>query len=174
MYTSVVLVALSGYLAQGAVIPERPSWMDDYSLACKRGLADGKPLAVFIGSGNQGWEKLSKSGTLGKEVKRLLEDHYVCVYIDTSRRTGRQLAEDFDCSERVGLVLSDHTGKVQAFRHEGELKNSELERYLRKYADPTRVARITESPEVQDVVVPYRPPVQYYAPAPSFGGGRSC
>jgi hypothetical protein len=174
MFTSLVLVALSSCLAHEALVPERPTWLSDYAVASNRGIAQRKPLAVFIGTGKAGWEGISKDGELGTEAKELLETHYVCVYLDTSKRAGRELAEAFAVSDSVGLVLSDRTGKLQAFKHEGELASSELQRYLRRYADPDRVVTTTETKEQLEYRAP--PPVRapvYYAPVRSFGG-RSC
>jgi hypothetical protein len=173
MFTSAVLVALSGLLAQGEMIPERPTWLNDYGVASKRGIAEQKPLAVFIGTGEAGWEKISKDGELGKEAKRLLEAHYVCVYVDMSKKDGRTLAEEFAISESAGLVISDRSGKLQSFRHDGTLKPSELERGLRRYADPNWVSTATETREDLEprVVQPVYAPVRYYAPV---SVGRSC
>jgi hypothetical protein len=145
MYTSVVLVALSSYLSQGAFIPERPAWESNYRLALKEGKIRNKPLALVIGSGPAGWEKLSKDGALGKTVKSVLESSYVCVYIDTSRPAGRELAEALEITEPVGLVLSNHAGSKQAFWHEGDLKPADLERFLRKYADPDHQTTTTDT-----------------------------
>jgi hypothetical protein len=172
MFTSAVLVALSGLLAQGELIPERPTWLNDYGVASKRGIAEQKPLAVFIGTGEAGWDKISKEGELGKEAKQLLEAHYVCVYVDMNKRAGRALAAEFAISDGVGLVISDRSGGLQAFRHDGTLKPKELERSLRRYANPDRVATSTETREdleprpVQPVYAPIR-----YAPV---SVGRSC
>jgi hypothetical protein len=173
MFTSAVLVALSSLLTQGELIPERPTWLNDYGVASKRGIAAQKPLAVFIGTGEVGWEKVSKEGELGTEAKQLLEAHYVCVYVDMNKKAGRELAEAFAILEGVGLVISDRTGQLQAFRHGGTLKPSELDRTLRRYAELNRVATTTETREdlAPPVVQPVSHPPVRYAPV-SFG--RSC
>jgi len=173
MFTSAVLVALSSILSPGELIPERPTWLNDYGAASKRGIAEQKPLAVFIGTGEAGWERISKEGELGKEAKQLLEAHYVCVYVDVNKQAGRALAAEFAISDGMGLVISDRGGKLQAFRHDGTLKPSELDRTLRRYADPDRVATTTETREDLGprIVQPVYAPVRYYAPA---SVGRSC
>jgi hypothetical protein len=170
MYTSVVLLALSGYLVEGAFIPERPAWLNDYGLATKVGQAKSKPLALFVGSGPSGWEKVSKNGKLGKTVKSLLETSYVCLYVDTSSPAGRKLAEALEITEPVGLVLSDSTASKQAFWHEGGLKPADLERFLRKYSDPALKATTTDTKASLEAPR-YQPP-----PFRSFGGsgGRGC
>jgi len=168
MYTSVALVALSS-LVQGAFIPERPSWQNDYGLAAREGRSKNKPLALVVGSGPAGWEKLSKNGGLGKTVKALLDSSYVCIYVDLSKPAGRELAEALEITESVGLVLSDHAGTKQAFWHEGELKPAELERYLRKYADPDHKTTTTDTKASLEA--------PRYQPAPMTfrgSGGRSC
>ncbi len=167
MYTSLALVALSSFLAL-AVPEERHPWLSDYSLAALQGQNEKKPLAVFVGSGPAGWDKLSKDGKLGEEVQRILESHYVCVYVDTSRNHGKQLAAAFELDDSTGIVISDRTGGIQAFHHEGDLYNRDLERYLRKYADPNFVVRGTEINLSEEV--------SYYPPSFSrpVGGGRGC
>src|SRR5207302_6334215 len=81
-----------------------------------------------------------------------------------------------------GLVLSDRRGDNQAFRHEGTLADADLERQLRKYSDPDRVVRRTESGAVATtsyyaapaapapVYAPPAAPVAPYFPAPAVGG----
>ena len=177
MYTSLVLVALvsAGGIPESAT--HAPQWHRDYFAARKLDNPNHKPLAVFVGRGESGWDDRSKEGELSKEAKTLLDAHYVCVYVDTSKTEGRQLAETFDLTE--GLVISDGSGERQAFRHEGNLSNRDLEKHLRKFSDPDRVPVKTETNAV--------PEVHYYAPppqpspfssqgfAPRYGSiGRSC
>jgi hypothetical protein len=176
MYTSVMLIALSGCLSDVAALPSSSPWHTEYSVAWSKGHAEKKPLALIFGSGAGGWEKLSKEGEMGKEAKHLLESEYVCAYIDTSKPVGSQLATAYEIAGGSGIVISDKTGDLQAFRHEGELANSDLERYLRKYADPQRVVMATDS-NPTEVRTSYYPPVQasmpYYQPSyiPFRSGG---
>jgi hypothetical protein len=174
MYTSVVLFALAGALAPEFLVPEFTMWQRDYALAQARGNREHRPLAVFIGQGKAGWQGVSKEGQLTKEVTDLLAAHYVCVYVDRAKEEGRQLARSFEMADRTGLVLSDHTGESQAFRHAGELSNSDLEKNLRKFADPNRAVLRTET-TVREEIRYYPPPqpFNYYPPVP-FTTGRSC
>src|SRR5438874_4007896 len=139
MYTSVVFVALASFVTHEE-LAMRPAWLKDYSLASERGTALQKPLAVFIGSGEAGWNEVSREGSLGREVNEVLASDYVCVYLDTDKREARQLAKQFQIMDGLGLVLSDRSGRLQAFRHEGGLGSTELQTYLRRYADPDRAA----------------------------------
>ena len=177
MYTSLMFVALSAGLTPTAVsIPVGPSWRNDYTLALKEGQGKKRPLAIFVGSGPDGWDKLSKDGELDKGVKELLHDHYVCVYLDTTKDRGRRLAEQLELTGGGGLVISDAGGEYQAFRHAGSLNNEDLGRYLRKYADPDREVKRTETvAQARPQPAPaYYPQPAYYAPAMgSFGGCRS-
>jgi len=173
MYTSVVLFALSGCFTHAALIPEQPKWQTDYTLAWKQGQKESKPLAVFIGSGPGGWQLLAKERKIAKEVQDILKANYVCLYVDTSDADGKRLATAFKVSDGPGLVISDRTGELQAFRHAGELSGAELQRYLSRYADPNRVARTTETREETRSYAPtYQQPS--YVPSGGFGGGRSC
>lgn len=177
MYTSVVVLALSGYFAPLAMELDSPRWLHDYTSAWQQGVKEQKPLAVFIGSGLSGWEKLSKEGKLGKDVKEVLSANYVCLYVDSSTEQGKRLAQAFDVSGGLGMVLSDRTGEKQAFHHQGDLKGGDLQYYLKKYADPNAVVRSTETnTTVQGSVTSsyYNGPQQNYGISqqfqPSFGG----
>lgn len=198
MFTPLVFAAVSGMLVPAGL--QAPSWHTNYGLARKLGREEGKPLAVFIGSGKAGWHQLSQEGKLGKDTERILAENYVCVYVNRDRSEGRRLAEVFGVAEGPGLVISDFSGSLQAFRHEGDLPGDDLADYLERYADPDRVVRVTETnqgepaEEVRDRTFPGpaapspaeavrygalpAPPV-YAAPRmffPSYmgGGGRSC
>jgi hypothetical protein len=162
MYTSVVLVALTGLVAHEE-LAVRPTWLKDYSLASERGNALQKPLAVFIGTGEAGWDAIIKEGGLGQEANELLATRFVCVYLDAGKEDGKRFAKTLDISQGVGMVLSDRTGKVQAFHHGGEMSAVELEKCLRRYGDPDRVALTTETREdLQPRRAPAaRPPVRY-------------
>jgi hypothetical protein len=169
MYTSVVLVALAGAVAEPALASESPTWRTDYTAAAREGERTHKPLAVFIGHGAKGWEQVSKDGRLSPEARKLLEANYVCVYLDTHQKEGRRTAALFELGSNPGLVLSDHSGENQAFRHPGTLSDGDLETTLKKYADPERVVRRTDTLAGQEVRS------FYYAPATvpvyqGFGG----
>jgi hypothetical protein len=178
MYTPALLIALSGLLTP--MMSESPSWQTDYDAARKLGREERKPLAIFVGAGRAGWDLVSEEGKLAKEAKRILAASYVCVYIDRKYSAGKQLAGAFEISEGVGLIISDCTGQIQAFWHDGDLADDDLVRYLRRYADPDRVIHSTETNPA--------PHVSYYYPADEYrphsshqrfyftspGGGHSC
>jgi hypothetical protein len=176
MCTSLVFLTLIWFRAPSATVPE-PSWHTQYSVARQQGREEEKPIAVFVGSGKAGWNQVSREGDLGSEAKRLLADNYVCLYVDTDREEGRQLAGDLDLGDGPGLVISSATGRLQAFRHEGDLEEEDLVYYLRRYADPDLIVRTTETTRRPRLSY-YSTPVQYIAqPAmgmgffPGFGGG---
>ena len=155
MYTSLLLFALSAYSAQPTIVAPGPKWFDDYSIAYQTGQKERKPLAVFVGKGPEGWDRLSREGRLGKEIEQILRSNYVCVYLDASKEKNQRLASSFDLADSRGLILSDRTGSKQAFRAETKLSNDELARSLKKFADPDVEVTVTQTP--------YRAPV--YAPA---------
>jgi hypothetical protein len=171
MYTSVLVIALLGFSDSPA--PESPKWMTDYSAARKLGKEQKKPLVVIFGSGEDGWNALSRKGTLSKEARRTLATEYVCVYADTKAKDGQELAASFDMPASLGVVVSDRTGDLQAFRHEGDLASGTLLRYLRRYADPAFVARVTETnPAPRREAPVYAPPV--FTGFMGGGGGGGC
>ena len=138
MHTSIVWLALMGLAAPAE--GTSPTWLNDYSQARRLGTTEKKPLAVFLSPGKQGWGKRATEGEQGKEVRRLLADRYVCVSIDTSTEAGRRLAEAFEMPAGKGLVISDRSGDLQAFRHEGELSKGDLSRYLERHSAGRTVA----------------------------------
>jgi hypothetical protein len=175
MYTSLFLAALFGLnLSNDAA--DGPFWLKDYPVAQQQAASKRKPIAVFIGSGKTGFLRLAKEDELNPNVRSLLTEKYICVYVDTQIADGRQLAADFNMSSGLGLVISDRTGKVQAFRHEGNLAARMLEQYLERYADPDRIVRTTETNPTERASY-YGSPQQttqaYYGNqggfAPSFG-----
>lgn len=173
MTTSFALLALTGLLA-GNTGAEKPAWLSDYATARQLGRMMQRPLAVVVGSGQEGWNRLSQDGQLGKEVNRLLAANYVCVYVNTADPKAQGLAAALELSNSPGLVISDRSGATQAFHHQGSLADGPLTDSLRRYAEPQRVVRQTET--YPSSRVNYYPPAQA-APAmsaPSFGGGRSC
>jgi len=174
MHPSFVVVALTALLSPMSGSAS-PSWLKDYGAARQQGRDEQKPVCVIIGSGKAGWVQLSQEGRLSADAKRLLADNYVCLYVDTEHIAGRELAASFEI-DGPGIVISDGTGEVQAFRHEGDLPNDRLVQYLRRFADPDRVATATET-NPAPVVSYYEPPAApVYAPvypvsfAPAMGG----
>jgi hypothetical protein len=171
MYTSMLLVALTGFSA-GA--EEGLTWHTDYSQARKQGQGEKKPLAVFVAPSKDGWKKLSREGKLGKEIERTLEDSYVCVHVDSATPAGKKLASALGLESGLGIVISDSKGELMAFYHEGDLANRDIARYLKRYADPDRVVSHTESNPGRETTQSYYPPQYYPQPAffGGFGGGR--
>lgn len=169
MCTSIVLYVLSGFLVPNPASSD-PVWLQEYALARQLGTEQQKPLAVFISSGTSGWEDVSEEGRLGKEVVRVLKENYVCLYVNTENRDGQRLAEALDIPQGPGIVITGAGGRLQAFRHEGELSNRQLARYLNRFADADEDVETTETVPTERRSY-YPPPVFYYRPAPAFGGG---
>src|SRR5205823_3854512 len=114
---------------------DTPTWSTNYQAARQEGATTGKPLAVFLGTGKTGYEKLVRDGgELSAATRRHMVSHYICAYADTSTESGKRLAEAFEMPGGQGIILSDRTGTVQAFRHEGTLSNADLSAYLERYA----------------------------------------
>lgn len=178
MHATIALFALSGF-----VMITEPTWLDDYGLAQNQVREGKRPLAVFVGSGQKGWNRMSQDGKLDVEIKRLLASKYVCLYVDTDQKEGEKLAAAFEIYSGPGLVISDSSGKVQAYRNYGRLPNEDLARQLRRYADSELVVRTTVEGNSQPRRSYYYQPQgsYYYEPQnggfyqPWYGGGgRSC
>jgi hypothetical protein len=136
MSTTTVLVALHLF-ATGA---PSPTWHRNYELAMKRAEAAKKPVAVFIASGRQRWTAVCEDGEPGPQVRRVLADHYVCVYVDASRPAEQPLARSFEAGEQPLLVLSSPNRLYQAYRHSGTIDRASLVQVLLVHATEDTVA----------------------------------
>jgi hypothetical protein len=166
MYTSILLVAMAG--TQAPFASPAPDWKQDYATAKRECKSAGKPIAVFVGRGADGWSQVSDSGKLGSDVRGLLGENYVCLYLDRDSEIGQKVATALELSaDGPGLVISDSAGELQAFRHSGKLSAQRMAGFLRTYADPARVVQHTDSAVRQDV--------RFYPPsgATASGGGAS-
>lgn len=166
MYTSTILVALSTLPLPGMAKSVPQNWELDYFAARQHASQLHKPMAVILGKGQIGWKELSKSGQLSKQAMKLLEEKYVVVFIDTLSPKGKKLAKDFEMNKGLGIVISGSRGKLQAFRHEGALADAKLIEFLRRFGDPNRVVRRTESnPQVTRISNYYQPTSPTYSPS---------
>jgi hypothetical protein len=146
MIGSTILVALTTLLASPGV--DSLVWQKDYASALQRGKETGKPLAVFLGKGADGWQSMAKDGKIDSKSTEVLAQKYVCLYIDVSDEAGKRVADSFDLHSSPGLVISSPGGAVQAFRHEGELQQADLQQKLEKFSDPKLVVVTTEGAAV--------------------------
>lgn len=151
-----------------AAAPSAPSFQSNYSRAVALASEQHKPVAVFIGAGEAGYAKLVADGSLPAEATKTLQSQYVCLYVDTTTASGLELAGQFRMSE--GLVISDRTGGVQAFRHNGTISAADLTKSVRTYADPGVVVNTTV--ETGTVVAAPAPVMAapVYTPAPIYSG----
>jgi hypothetical protein len=182
MYTSMTVIALTSLLTLPGT--DGPSWQTDYSAARKQAASAGKPLAVFFGGGQTGYEKVAREGLNGATRKVLAKD-YVCCYVDVTTPAGKQLAKDFEITRGVGVVVSDRSGKSQAFHYDGDLSVGDLRRCLERFGDPNLVVNTTVtdphaqtssySPQSAPSYSNYPPNMGFGQPypgfQPSFGGG---
>lgn len=122
-----------------------PAWQKSYGRGQEVAAAEKKPLAIVFGSGPRGWASVAREQTVKPEVTQVLNQHYVCVFIDTATPAGKTLAQDFSISSDTGMVISDRSGETQAFWHQGSLTSDHMTHYLAKYADPQVVVRGTET-----------------------------
>jgi hypothetical protein len=140
MYTSVLATVLASLMAGRAPTVE-VAWSADYDAARQAVQTEKKPLAVFLGSGENGYDKVCRDGTLSKEAQEALQNSYVCLYVDMDTEAGKRLAEAFEITKPAGLVISNRAGTKQAFYHDGALAAADLDRTLTRFANPTQVVR---------------------------------
>lgn len=163
MYTSVAILALASFVAPSPA-PFNQHWSGDYAAARKHAQKEQKPLAVFIGSG----QKVAWDETLTEPIRKILTQKYVCVYVDTTKQNGRTLADEFEITKGLGLVISDRTGNIQAYHHDGGMESKALAARLQRFSDPDLDVQRTES----NSRASYYPSAQNYTPSAPIG--RSC
>lgn len=171
MHTLMAVLALTTGLTT-ANVQSNPAWLTDYGTARARVTADGKPMAVFVGSGQDGWTKVVRDGALSPNARKLLAEKYVCLYVNTETTSGRTLAGAFQLASR-GLVISDRAGTSQAYSLSGDLTGTELVQTLERYADrdiQMTETIIREAPATVRPAVSYQVQPTYYAPqyAPQY------
>jgi Protein of unknown function, DUF255 len=162
MWTTSCLFAL---LVSGALNPA-PSWNHDYAQALTQAQAAKKPVAVFIGSGADGWKAVCEDGKPSFAVRRLLADRYVCVYVDADHPAQESLARSFEAGKSPMVVLSSQNHRYQAYRHSGKLTNASLAGALGRHAtgdtwepynDPAVIRPVADlSSEVYSFATPCR------------------
>ncbi len=133
MYTSFIVLAMLGAPVNNAA----PSWQS-YTQASQMVEREMKPVAVFLGTGQKGWEKVA--GSLGAEAEKVLSASYLCAYVDTDTPEGEKLAKAFEIKSGVGVVLSDRKGEKQAFWHEGTMQQTNLVRQLVRFSTTSRTS----------------------------------
>ncbi len=162
MYTSFGILALAGFLvAPSPSNQQEPVWGKNYLVAQEKGAKEKKPLAVFVGNGQGGFHKLAQEGQLSDTIKKTLADRYVCVYLDTRSQSQQALIKALAITKGQGLVLSDRTGNLQAYHHDGPMSTAELAKQLSHFAAP--------QVEVLTTVTNVNQRVSYY---PDFTAGR--
>jgi hypothetical protein len=174
MYTSILLFALSGFVAhEEAIIVPPSSWQNDYSSAWEKGIRDKKPMAIVIGNGRGGWQNISKDGELDKSVREILEKNYVCVYIDAATDDGKKSAKSLAIESGPALIIGDRSGTNQAFRYQGRLASDQLVSTLKRFSDVADVATVTQD-SLQSQKPASQVPQYFYQSAggcPNCGGG---
>jgi hypothetical protein len=131
-----------------------PSWHHNYGQALARAQAEKKPVAVFIGSGANGWKASCQEGELSLEVRRLLAHDYVCVYIDVEHPAQQSVARSFEAGQSPLVVLSTRNGAYQAYRHSGKFANAGLAQALQRHASED-ILEVHEEPAVIRPVVDF-------------------
>ncbi len=172
MYTSIVLLALGGSpLEVESLTVASLTWHSDYPAARRLAAEEKKPLAVFVGKGEEGFKKVSRSGELSGKTDKLLRERYVCVYLDRSEVEGKKRAESL-AIRGSGLVLTRAGSKKPSFRHVGGLASKDLERYLVRYAEPVSTTKSSDGKS------PSKPRRGIRRVMPSFmprmGGAAGC
>jgi hypothetical protein len=129
--TTLAVIALASGLDL-SVSPSTPSWQKDYAQAMSRASAERKPIAVFIGHGNDKIKQMLADGAIPADAAKLLSNSYVCLYLNTDTAEGKALAGQFEITE--GLVISGPGGSTQAYRHAGSVAGADLTKQLTQYA----------------------------------------
>ncbi len=105
-------------------------WMKDYATALKCSREQHKPLAIFVGCGEDGWRKVVRGGKVGKDTEHMLSKEFVCLYVDAETPAGKKMATALKVSDDMGLVLGDRNGEYIEHRHVGSMSNDDLSNCL--------------------------------------------
>ena len=153
MYTSMLGLAVSALLGSAT-----PHFETEYREAKALAAREQKPLIIVLGAGETAWSGIVTDGGPDVEALKSMHDSYVCIYVDTETDKGHRLAADFEFHNTPACIISDKTGELQAYRHEGPVTAATFSAVLRQYADPNRVIARTDSN--QPNTSNYAPPVQ--------------
>ncbi len=129
------------FLALAAIgqVAEAPVWHSDYATARTQALAQKKPLAVVLGAGAKGMDKVVQGG-LDKATSKRLSTDFVCVYLDTNSAAGKAWAAAFEIVGGQGVVLSDRSAKTQAFWKQGAITGQEFAQQVVAVTTNSRVS----------------------------------
>ncbi|MGE3808201.1 MAG: hypothetical protein AB7K24_26360 [Gemmataceae bacterium] len=122
MYTTMLLLIFARLTTLPGAATDEPAWAEDYACAYEECYAEHKPMVAFIGT-SEGRGNLP----LSSRAKKMLKEHFVCVYID-AKGEDNKLARVLNIAE--GVVISTEGGRQVAFRHDGQLSKKELESRL--------------------------------------------
>ncbi len=160
MFTSLALAALWGALVPQVtrltLTPEQ-----DYRQARMIATREQKPLAIFVGRGENAWRTVVH-GAPDADARALLAQRFVLVYVDQGTDYGQEMAASFGLTGRSGMVISSRGGDLMAYRHEGGITAADLTRMLSFYGADGRIVTMTETNAV--AVAPPPAPI-YVAPA---------
>ena len=140
MNTSILTVVLVGSMLAGQ--NDSPTFQTSYSAAQRMSAEQQKPVLVVIGNGSNGWKQVIRDAS--PEVMQTMMQKCICVYVDTATPAGKQLAQSFEISG-TGLVISDRTGNLQAFWHQGDMSATAVAQAVTRYTDPQFAVRTTET-----------------------------
>jgi hypothetical protein len=130
MYTSIMGVAIAAAFASAGPALT-PAWHHEYRQAREIGERERKPLVVVIGSGKTPWANLSKVAGEDESINQTLLSSYVCLFVDVDTPEGQKLSKFFGMT--TGLVISDKTGDVQAYRQIGEQSAAQVSNALKNH-----------------------------------------
>ncbi len=145
MHTSVGFLAFASFLSGFSwdTAQSEIPWKATYQEGRSHGQKVKKPLAVIVGAGKTGYQKLIQDGSLTSDVRKILANEYIPVYLDSEKAENKRLIADLGITLGKGIVLSNREGNTQAFFHDGTISEGDLTRQLKHFADPTLVVQTT-------------------------------
>jgi len=171
MNTLIGLVALLSSAVPSNI--QTPTWASGYMSARETVTSAHKPMAVFFGKGAGAWDKVVVEGSFDPAINQMLAAKYVCVYVDTTTVDGYNLAKTFEVSGK-GLVISDATGKNQAFSLSGDMTKAELKDKLVRYSAADAKVATTETVvrSTEVMTSPVAPATYTFAPTSNCPNGN--
>jgi uncharacterized membrane protein YgcG len=163
MHAWIAMVVLSG------TIPAEPAnevtWQRSYRDALKMAAEAKKPLAVFVGRGEKGWNNIIRDGSLDNALMDQLRKDYVLLYLDRSDSEGDRQAGLFSLTNE-GLVISGAGANYQAYFQNGKTDLDTLTKALKKYAKADEKPGTTEAVGAPVLTYPLTTTSQYQSATP--------
>lgn len=117
-------------------VPETPKhqWQHSYRKSLAESRRADKPLFIVFCPGASAYGEMTRKGPfLANEIEQALKADYARLFVDTSTKQGKALANAFEADNFPHLVVIDRTGTMQVYWQTGPQTVDQLSGVLKKY-----------------------------------------